>query len=81
MPVPLLDSVYDNDLKKCTATFYNMLSTPLAPKTVYFSKTQSATDIQGLENTEWDEVLDTCKMVSPKLSTATHKYIYYIGLI
>lgn len=48
--------------------FYNMLSLPQASTSAYALKTRWEGDVGSTEDEEWSEALDTCKLVSPKLS-------------
>lgn len=67
-PNPLIAIIKDTDPKKLISCFYNMLTIPIATKITYGLKSRWERDLGNLENEEWEEALDTCKEVSPKLS-------------
>lgn len=45
-----------------------MLSTPVSAKLAYALKPRWEREVRTIEDEEWEEALETCRMVSPKLS-------------
>lgn len=64
----LVAVVKGTDPQKLISTFYNMLITPPSTKIAYRLKTRWEREVGQMEDEEWTEALDTCKVVSPKLS-------------
>lgn len=62
---PLVEVIRSSHPKKLISIFYNMLVLPLSSTSVYALKSSWEGD---MGTTEWSEALDTCKLVSPKLS-------------
>lgn len=65
---PLLAAVKCPDPKKLISQFYSMLTLPQATSSAYALKTRWEGELGPLEDSEWSDALDTCKLVSPKLS-------------
>lgn len=76
-PNPLIAITKDTDPKKLISCFYTMLTTPVATKITHSLKLRWERDLGNLEDEEWEEALDTCKEVSPKLSDRL-KQLYII---
>ena len=56
------------DPSKLISAFYNMLSTPIATKIAFAIKPRWEREVGILDDEEWEEALETCKTVSPRLS-------------
>lgn len=67
-PNPIIAIVKDTDSKKLISCFYNMLSAPTSAKLAYALKPRWEREVGRMEDEEWEEALETCKLVSPKLS-------------
>lgn len=65
---PLLEAIKCPDPKKLISQFYSMLSLPQAAETAYILKARWEGEIGPLQVEEWSKALDTCKLVSSKLS-------------
>lgn len=76
--VTLAGVILDEDPKKLTSTLYNQLLLPSVTSHAYQLKSKWEGDLGGLEDEEWEEILSSCKRVSPKLSDRlTHLYILH----
>ena len=67
-PHPIVAIVKGKDPNKLISAFYAMLSTPVATKIAYAIKPRWEREVGILEDEEWEEALETCKAVSPRLS-------------
>lgn len=56
------------DPKKLISQFYIMLTLPQATTSAYALKSRWEGEVGTLADDEWSDALDTCKLVSPKLS-------------
>lgn len=57
-----------SDPRRLISDFYNMLLTPSATVLAYNLKPSWERDVGPMEDEDWNEALETCKLVSPKLS-------------
>lgn len=74
----LVEVIMGPDPKKLISTFYSYLLLPAATNLAYQLKSWWVEDVGELAVEDWDEVLETCKLVSLKLSNRlTHLYIFY----
>lgn len=67
-PNPIIAIIKNTDPKKLISCFYNMLSIPTLSKMAYALKLIWERDVGTIEDEAWEEALETCKNVSPKLS-------------
>lgn len=67
-PNPIIAVVKDTDPKKLISCFYNTLNAPVSAKVAYNLKPRWEGDVGPMENEEWEEAMESCKEVSPKLS-------------
>lgn len=65
---PVMAIVKSTDPRGLISTFYKMLLTPTSSKIAFDLKPRWEREIGLMENEEWEEALETCKAVSPKLS-------------
>lgn len=65
---PLLAAVKCPDPKKLISQFYTMLTLPQTTTSAYALKSRWEGEVGSMEDTEWSDALNTCKLVSPKLS-------------
>lgn len=65
---PLMAAIKFPDPKKLISQFYAMLTIPRATVLAYALKSRWEGEIGTLEDDEWSDALDTCKLVSPKIS-------------
>lgn len=76
--VYLVDVVTGQDPKKRIALFYNHLMLPAATAQARQLKSLWESDLGDVTDEDWEEVLASCKLVSPKLSDCfTHLYIFH----
>lgn len=68
LSVPDCEKVKSTDPRGLISTFYNMLLTPTSSKIAFDLKPRWEREVGLMENEEWEEALETCKAVSPKLS-------------
>lgn len=66
-PNVIMAIVKNTDPKKLTSPFYNILITPVATKLAYELKPHWKRAIGSIEDEEWEEAIESCKVVSPKL--------------
>lgn len=73
-----LDVIFGSESKKLNSTFYNSLFLPTATALAYRLIDRWAGDVREMEDEEWEEMLDACKKISPKLSDClTQLYILH----
>lgn len=65
---PLMEAIKCPDPKKLISQFYGMPLLPRATMTAHALKARWEDELGPMEDEEWSEALDTCKLVSPKLS-------------
>lgn len=65
---PLMAAIKFPDPKKMISQFYAMLTIPQATVQAYALKTRWEDEVGSIEDDEWSDALDTCKLVSPKIS-------------
>lgn len=76
--LPLVEVITGQDPKKLISMFYNNLLLTAATTRAYKLKSRRVTDIEEIVDEECEEILDICKLVSPKLSDClTHLYILH----
>lgn len=74
----LVETIIGQDSKKLISMFYNHLMLPTAIALAYQLKSRWTVDVGEVADEEWEEVLETCKSVSPKLSDCLpHLYILH----
>lgn len=64
----LVEVVMGQDPKKRISSFYNRLMLPAATAKAYQLRSRWEMDVGDVANEGWEEVLSSCKLVSPKLS-------------
>lgn len=68
IPNSIIAVVKSTDPQKLISSFYNMLIIPSSTKLAYNIKSRWEREVGVIEDEEWSEALDNCKVVSPKLS-------------
>lgn len=63
-----MEAIKCPDPKNLISQFYSMLLLPQATTSAYALKTRWEGEMGPVADKEWSEALDTCKLVSPKLS-------------
>lgn len=74
----LMAVVTDHDPKKLISLFYHHLILSAATVQAHQLKTRWESDLGDVTDKDWEEVLASCKLVSPKFSDClTHLYIVH----
>lgn len=64
----LREAIKCPDPKKLISQLYMMLTLPQANTSAYSLQSRWEGEVGSMEDEEWSDALDTCKLVSPKLS-------------
>lgn len=71
-----MDAIKGTEPTKLISVFYGMLLLPSSTRLAYGIKPRWEADIGVIEDEEWREALDTCKVVSLNYQNALLNYIY-----